>query len=144
MSLAIRSSKAWYKDGVKFTCVPGCRRCCGGFPGDVWVTAEEIEAIAQYMGLDVDQFKRDYVRRYRDGRASLKEVSNYDCILLGEHGCTVYPARPKQCRDYPFWPEVVGSKRAWTDEKKHCPGIDDGELHSAQKITEILDSQQSD
>ena len=141
MGVAARSKRKWYRDGVRFTCIPGCRRCCGGFPGDVWVTADEIKAIARYLGLNLERFETEYLRRYAGGRISLKECSNYDCVFLGDHGCSVYPVRPKQCRDYPFWPEIVSSKRAWSEEMNHCPGIGEGDLHTPREITEILDSQ---
>ena len=144
MSLIAKSKKVWFQDGLRFSCIPGCRRCCGGAPGDVWVTEDEIQVIADHLKMDRESFELQYVRRYASGRVSLKERSNYDCILLDDHGCAVYPVRPKQCRDYPFWPELMKSKRAWSAEKKHCPGIDDGDLHAAPKITRILTSQQPD
>jgi Fe-S-cluster containining protein len=61
----------------------------------------------------------------KDGRISLKERRAghiYDCILFDAEssGCTVYSARPSQCRTYPFWP--------WNRErtetlKAECPGV---------------------
>jgi hypothetical protein len=132
----------WFSEGVHFTCVPGCRRCCGGAPGDVWVSELEIQAIATLMKLDLDAFERTYVRRYPDNRASLRERANGDCVLLDDHGCSVYGARPKQCRDYPFWPEVLSSPMAWIEESQKCPGIGEGQLHQAPKLIELLKTQE--
>jgi len=39
---------------------------------------------------------------------SLKEKHNHDCIFLESTGCRVYPARPAQCRTYPFWEQKIG------------------------------------
>jgi len=142
---ASRAPTPWYKDGVRFTCQSGCTRCCGGAPGDVFVTAEEILAIAGLMKMDVKEFEDSYVRHYSSGKMSLIERRNGDCILLEPgKGCTVYEARPKQCRDYPFWPEVMKSPFAWIREAQRCPGIDVGETHSAVTIAELLASQKED
>ncbi len=134
----------WYDKGLNFSCVPGCRRCCGGSPGYVWVTDEEIAGIAQLMQLSLEAFERLYVRTINRGfeiRKSLKEQRNYDCILLDEKGCSVYAARPSQCRTYPFWPELLDTEADWESEKNRCPGLGNGELHPAPKLVEILNTQ---
>ena len=56
-------------------------------------------------------------------------------------GCGIYDVRPKQCRDYPFWPEVMKSVFSWVKEAQRCPGINDGEINPAPKISELLKSQ---
>ena len=40
------------------------------------------------------------------------------CIFLGDDGkmCTIYEARPVQCRTYPFWPNIMQSKEKWDEE----------------------------
>jgi uncharacterized protein len=49
------------------------------------------------------------------------------CSLLGrDMRCRVYAQRPRQCRTYPFWPEVVGSRAAWQREARRCEGIGRG------------------
>jgi len=133
----------WFEDGVRFECQAGCVRCCGGAPGDVFVTAEEIGAIAAFMKLSVEEFERNFVRHYSSGKMSLTERPNGDCSMLAADGkgCGVYAARPKQCRAYPFWPEVMANPLAWRREANRCPGIDVGEVHSAPKIVEILKGQ---
>jgi Fe-S-cluster containining protein len=138
------SNANWFEDGVKFTCQSGCVRCCGGAPGDVFVTREEIDAIAMLLKVPVNEFEDQYVRHYSSGKMSLKERRNGDCVMLNESGtgCGIYSARPKQCRDYPFWPEVMKSPFAWLKEAQRCPGIGVGEVHAAPKITDILKSQQ--
>ena len=133
---------SWYQDGLRFTCQSGCARCCGGAPGDVFVTREEIDAIAARMNIAVAEFEDSYVRHYSSGKMSLIEKRNGDCILLDEKGCSAYAARPKQCRDFPFWPEIMKSPFAWLKEAQRCPGIGVGELHDAPKILELLKSQQ--
>ncbi|HYF49627.1 MAG TPA: YkgJ family cysteine cluster protein [Planctomycetota bacterium] len=132
----------WYEDGVKFSCQSGCTRCCGGAPGDVFVSAEEVRAIAQHLKMSLEEFENSFVRHYSSGKMSLTERRNGDCVLLESKGCSVYDVRPKQCRDYPFWPEIMQSPFAWLKEASRCPGINVGEIHAAPKIADILRSQQ--
>jgi len=133
-------ARPWYAEGLRFSCVRGCRRCCGGFPGHVWVTEQEIRALATCLNMTPADFWQDYVRRVGN-RLSLRERTNYDCVLLGPNGCVAYPARPQQCRDYPFWPEVVNSREAWEDEAQRCPGMNEGRTYCAGEIDELLNNQ---
>jgi hypothetical protein len=50
-------------------------------------------------------------------------------------GCTVYPARPAQCRTWPFWESNTESRAAWDRAAAGCPGMNHGELISAEEIT---------
>ena len=125
----------WYKDGLKFKC-SGCGDCCTGAPGYVWVNAEEIQAIADVLEMDVEQFEDTYVRKIGI-RKSLKELpTSYDCVLLdGEtRKCTVYSARPRQCRTWPFWDSNLKTKEDWIRTCVECPGSGSGKLHSLNEI----------
>ena len=70
---------------------------------------------------------------------SLKEKDNYDCIFLGENGCSIYEGTPLQCRTYPFWPSIVESRGNWESEKNSCPGIGKGTVVDKKTIQEMLD-----
>ena len=70
---------------------------------------------------------------------SLKEKDNYDCIFLGENGCSIYEGRPLQCRTYPFWPSIVESRENWESEKRSCPGIGKGPIINKDTIEELLE-----
>jgi len=146
MTMSEPASPQWFEGGVKFTCQSGCVRCCGGAPGDVFVTHEEIDAIAALLKVPVSEFEAEHIRHYSSGLMSIKERRNGDCVMLNAAGtgCGIYEARPKQCRDYPFWPEVMKSHFAWLREAQRCPGIGVGEDHAAPKIVEILKSQAKD
>ena len=57
-------------------------------------------------------------------RLSLQETTGpegYDCVFWNG-GCTVYAARPCQCRTYPFWPYMLLNSAAWENAAKDCPG----------------------
>lgn len=128
--------ECWYADGLRFQCQPGCTDCCGGAPGDVWVDADARRAIAEALALPLGEFNRRYVRRSATGH-SLTERPNYDCILLTESGCAVYPVRPRQCRTFPFWDEHLASLDAWEQLGSECPGIGKGRLWTREEIDRI-------
>ncbi len=133
-----RSDSPWYRDGLAFTCTR-CGACCTSAPGYVWVTLEEIKALAEYRGEMVDQFSAKFVRRVGD-YYSLTERKGGDCIFWdAQAGCTVYPARPVQCRTWPFWPENVETPEDWEGITRICPGSGKGRLYSVDEILESIE-----
>ena len=129
-----RAGAAWFEKGLRFSCQPGCVRCCCGAPGDVFITDEEMRSIAARLNISAAEFDSLYVCHYSSGKQSLAERANGDCVLLDGKGCSSYAVRPQQCRAYPFWPEIVKSRATWQRERRRCPGIDAGELHGAETI----------
>lgn len=127
----------WFKDGLDFSCTQ-CGRCCSGpSPGMVWVSPEEIEAIAASLKLSVDKFGRKYLRRVGK-RISLIEKPNHDCVFWDKSkGCQIYELRPSQCRQFPFWPELLESREAWNEEATRCPGLNSGKHYSLTEIRAI-------
>lgn len=115
----------WYKEGLKFQCTE-CGKCCTGAPGYVWVTKEEMSAIAVFLNISIELFKRKYVRQ-RDNRYALveKKSENNACIFLKDKKCSIYQARPAQCRTFPWWRENLNSKESWDLAAQSCEGIND-------------------
>jgi Fe-S-cluster containining protein len=117
----------WYRDGLSFAC-NGCGKCCSGPPGYIWVTEEEMAAMAERMNLTLKAFQQKYAR-YIDGRYSLREKTTdhqtFDCIFLAGKKCTIYDLRPKQCRTFPWWPAVLETKESWNETASYCEGIVD-------------------
>ena len=130
--------KPWYIDGVHFKCT-GCGNCCSKEPGAVFVSDEEVDSIIQYLKMDKKAFLEQYTRKLH-GKLVLKELPNFDCIFLKEGRCSIYHERPKQCRTYPFWPELLRSVKAWESEKSRCEGLDhpEGEYFSFNQIRSIV------
>ncbi len=128
-----KASEPWYHEGLAFSCTR-CGACCTGAPGFVWVTFEEIERLAQYRGESVETFSAKFVRRVGE-RYSLVEKPGGDCIFWDRKaGCTVYPARPVQCRTWPFWSENVETPEAWEQVQNVCPGSGRGQLFTVEEI----------
>jgi Fe-S-cluster containining protein len=124
----------WYADGLAFRCTR-CGNCCRGAPGYVWVTPEEVQALAQYRGENLDDFEGLYTRAVGN-RRTLREKANGDCVFWDrEDGCTVYPVRPRQCRTWPFWESNVATPADWEETCQACPGAGQGELIPVEEIT---------
>lgn len=133
-------SDLWFKEGLRFKCT-GCGKCCTGEPGYVWVTPEEIQEMADFLDMPLDDFATQYIREI-SGSYSLKELPpENDCVFLKEGQCSVYGARPRQCRTFPFWKENLESKKAWQECAAKCEGIDhdDAPLIPLSAILSSLD-----
>jgi len=129
----VRPESEWYQDGLSFECTR-CGACCTGAPGYVWVIAEEVERLATFLGMPIDTFSKQYVRRV-GARYSLIEKPGGDCIFWEKSkGCTVYAARPIQCQTWPFWPENLESADDWEHVKSVCPGSGQGQWFSLEEI----------
>lgn len=127
----------WYIEGLRFTCTQ-CGDCCTGEPGFVWVTAEELNAIATYLGQPVSEVRKFYSRIAR-GKRTLREKTNGDCIFYDRgQGCTIYPVRPAQCRTWPFWHSNLETPEHWERTCEKCPGSGQGELIPVEEISRRL------
>lgn len=100
-----------------------CGHCCSVGHGRVWIDAEEIDNLAAACGQQPAAFVARQVVQVGD-RLSLREKSNGCCALLEDgNRCTVYAARPAQCRTFPFWPELLADPGALESAAGYCPGI---------------------
>ena len=154
------SGRAWYAEGLRFTCTQ-CGNCCTGGPGFVWITEEEILGLADFLHLAKDEVIQRFCRVI-NGRYSLQENRNarsgeYDCTFLretpggtsspGREGqamrtCAVYPARPLQCRTWPFWSHTLSSPQAWQFAGRRCHGMNHGRFFKQEQIESLRDAQQ--
>ncbi len=100
-----------------------CGHCCRTGHGRVWFEEEELAPMAAARGMEVEAFVRLHVVAV-DGRLSLREGPHGRCGLLeGLCDCSVYEARPAQCRSFPFWPAILEGGSALLDAAAYCPGI---------------------
>jgi len=126
-------SEVWYQNGLQFRCTR-CGNCCTGIPGFVWVTEEEIRAIAEFRGELVAELSAVHTRPAGKHR-SLREKPNGDCVFYEkDRGCTIYPVRPRQCRTWPFWDSTTETPEDWEQTRLSCPGAGQGELIPVEEI----------
>ncbi|MEX0961906.1 MAG: YkgJ family cysteine cluster protein [Simkaniaceae bacterium] len=130
---------SWYKEGLHFGCT-ACGACCTGAPGYVWLTEEDISLLSKHLNLSEEAFLRRYTRQVGKKISLLEDPATYACIFLKSTKCSLYDARPKQCRTFPFWPSILKSQKNWDEAAKSCEGINhkDAPLLTEE---EILDRQ---
>lgn len=128
----------WYQEGLRFKCTQ-CGKCCTGSPGFVWITQEDIQEMARFLAISPQEFIELYTRRAHGRLALLEKSISYDCIFLkNKKECQLYGSRPKQCRQFPWWPGNLESKKNWEEAARECEGINHPEapLISFKKIEE--------
>ena len=133
---------AWYAGGLRFECRM-CGACCANYrdpaPCLIWVTPEDISAMAKLLGIDRGEFLRAYTRVI-DGEGVTLTWGHEACVFLqqtdgqGKRLCAVYQARPLQCRLWPFWESNLLDGAAWSRAAAECRGIDSGPVVSAEEI----------
>ena len=100
-----------------------CRRCgdcCKGF-GGTYLTAEDIDAIAHYIGSDPEKF----VDRYCSLSGTipvLAQRSDGYCIFWDKI-CKIHPVKPLMCRKWPFIESILVDAENWLIMAGSCPGI---------------------
>lgn len=81
-----------------------CPSLCCKLAGYVAVSRADIRRLAKFLGLTVREFEAQHVvEKTRKGEKLIK--SGYDtCQFLTDgRRCSVYAARPKNCREYVCW-----------------------------------------
>ncbi|MCS7315280.1 MAG: YkgJ family cysteine cluster protein [Bryobacterales bacterium] len=112
------------RGGWRFACVRGCTLCCRQ-PGFVYLTEQDVRRAARRLGLSAREFERRYVYR-TPYTLRLRKPRRAACHFLSDSGCLLHPAKPTQCRLYPFWPEILEEPGGWRREADFCPGIGRG------------------
>lgn len=88
-------------DGVWYQC-QRCTNCCK-WEGDVVVEEEEVEKIADYLGMPLYDFVRDYtrLRENRQGLSLIDKEGTTECIMLDGADCRLQDVKPEQCKGFP-------------------------------------------
>jgi len=121
--------------GLRFECQPGCTECCRQ-KGFVYLSEADLIRAAEFLGMPAALFEKRYV--YRTSRKMrLRVPRDANCPFLLDHGCSIHPAKPDQCRAFPFWPELVESRREWLKTARYCPGIGKGPLIQIEAAREL-------
>ena len=99
--------------------------CCTGESGYIWAKYPEIEKMADFLSLTIEEFATMYLKKVKH-RYSLVEKrlddENFACIFFNNElkQCSIYEVRPRQCRTFPFWETFKNNKE---EVKNECPGI---------------------
>lgn len=135
----------WFQEGLKFKCT-GCGKCCTGSPGYVYLSSLDLEKLAAHFQMSEEEFCNKYTR-YVDGQyALLEEPVSYDCVFFKDKRCTVYEARPVQCRTFPWWIHHLREPQDWAEAAQRCEGINHPDapvvdsLHIQEQCLTYLDN----
>ena len=117
------------KEGFNYAFTPSAcatcgGRCCTGESGYIYVNKTEAQAICEFLNIDIKQLVSQYLfkKGYRYSIKERKIGDSYECIFYDatSNGCTIYEARPTQCRTFPFWDYF---KTHLEELREECPGI---------------------
>jgi Fe-S-cluster containining protein len=125
--------------GLRFTCQAGCINCCDQ-TGYVYLTEEDIPRAAKFVRMTAAAFEAKYVYRTAHQRR-FRKPRDKQCPFLLDHGCSIHPAKPTQCRTFPFWPELVENRDLWKHAGSYCPGIGKGPLIQIGTAMETAEEQ---
>ncbi|MDR0683823.1 MAG: YkgJ family cysteine cluster protein [Spirochaetaceae bacterium] len=134
----------FYRNGLRFSC-RRCSFCCRTGPGFVFLSGDDLAGISKELDMPHDEFIQVYCRWIDwddDARLSLKEKTSLDCIFW-QDGCSIYDARPVQCRTYPFWEAMLDSEETWLSATEECPGAGSGDVVSGEYIEACLELDRS-
>jgi len=124
-----------FNKGIKFKC-QGSSNCCisRGSYGFVYLSKKDVIRVAKHLNTKLKLFKKKYCD-YTNGYLHLKETNkNGNCQFLKYKKCSIYKARPIQCRTWPFWGENMNAKKWNSEIINFCPGIGKGNIVSFKKI----------
>ena len=124
-------------EALRFTCQPGCTACCTQ-KGWVYITEDDLVRASEFLGVSPAEFEARYVYRTRHVLRLRKPPRN-QCHFLENSGCSIHPAKPTQCRLFPFWPELLERPSAWVRTSRYCPGIGTGPLIQIGTALETAD-----
>lgn len=115
-------SEPWFKQGLRFKCT-GCGKCCTGPSGYVFLSQTDFANLRDHLQLSDDEFAKRYTRLV-DGQPALLDAPNTDaCIFLKDNQCSVYHARPVQCRTFPWWIHSIRTPEDWAETAERCEGV---------------------
>ncbi len=122
MAEIVEKKTHWFQEGLRFHCT-GCGKCCTGSPGYIFLSPDDLEKLSSHCQLSIEQFVDQYTQRV-DDQISLIDTPGTDaCIFLKNNQCSIYEARPIQCRTFPWWIQILDSKNAWERAAQSCEGI---------------------
>jgi Fe-S-cluster containining protein len=122
MSPEETSEERWFEEGLRFRCT-GCGKCCSGASGSVYLSKADLERLADFFRLPVGKFARRYTQVLKGRRVLINAPASNDCVFLADKACSVYDARPTQCRTYPWWLSNIHDRQSWEEAGAMCEGI---------------------
>jgi len=127
---------------IRFECQPGCTNCCDQ-QGYVYLTEDDLLRAARYTRMSPADFEARYVFRTKRF-LRLRKPRNSQCHFLNGRGCAIHPAKPTQCRTFPFWPDLLADEDSWIETARYCPGIGKGDFVPLAEVERALEEMRED
>lgn len=102
----------------------------------MYLSEDDVARAANFLGMAAAVFEKRYVYRTKNLRR-LRIPRGGRCRFLLAAGCSIHPAKPTQCRIFPFWPELTESGSEWRRTAAWCPGIGKGDLVQIESAREL-------
>jgi Fe-S-cluster containining protein len=141
---------------MKFQCQESCGGKCCTYPSEdhhVFLTRGDMRSIGIHLALNrgyvahsefAEKVKFDSTRFSKTGGEFYvlkRDPKKSCCSFLKDGKCSIYAARPTQCKTFPFWPELMDKQESITS----CPGIGQGkELPLQVSHTKALEQKKAD
>ena len=116
---SMNDNQIFEKKKELFECAK-CGNCCE-VPGYVFLNIKEAQIIAKTIGVSYAEFEEKNMRKVGHQHV-LRTPYSGGCIFWKEKRCTIYEARPSQCRTFPYWKELTGKHEDWKEIEKYCEG----------------------
>ncbi len=99
-----------------------CGTCCFG-EGGILVRSDEMEGIADFLGLNSETFLSMYCET-RHGKTYIKTGPGGYCIFFDrKKSCLIHPVKPLPCSRWPYYPALLKDEENWEMAKDACPGL---------------------
>ena len=152
------------ESGVYFKCT-ACGKCCTGEQeGYIFVYESDIRKMSEALNLTLNAFAKKYLKiidynfdiwdHHLEKKKSDKIMPtlvldfghNQDCVFLkkenGKYLCEIYPARPLQCKLFPFWSWNMVTEEGYFQTREDCDGFDCENIpensYPPEKIIEMI------
>ncbi len=106
---------------IKFECKK-CGNCCKNIRGWVYINEIEIDEISKFLKINNFDFIKKYLIQDQGWYILSSPSHNPNCFLK-ENTCGIYNVRPKLCREYPFWENILQNRQTFLKETEICEGL---------------------
>ncbi|MHB9133931.1 MAG: YkgJ family cysteine cluster protein, partial [Armatimonadota bacterium] len=108
-----------------------CAHCCRAL--EVSVEDEDLVRLAEHLGTTPAQVEAAYTA---PGKQCDRAFARHPCAFLRDNRCTVYPARTRDCREYPHLDKADFRARMWQTltHAEDCPIV----FHTLQRLKREL------